>query len=198
MARIDPLPANELEQHRERFEMTESLMGFLPNSMPTMARVAGLVEAFSDLGAAVIANPNLSMELTEMIAQITSSAAGCRYCQAHTGHVLERLGTAPEKIADLWLFETSEHFDDAERAALRLAFHAGQTPNATTDEDFAELAVHYNDDQIAGIVAAIAMFGFLNRWNDTMATDLEPGPAEFARRTLADAGWEPGKHQHQE
>jgi len=195
MARIEPLPLSELEQHDERFELTRSLMGFLPNSMPTMARVPGLVEAFSDLGAAVIANQNLSPELVEMVAQITSSAAGCRYCQAHTGHVLERLGTPGEKIADLWLFETSEHFSDAERAALRLAFNAGLTPNAATDDDFAELAHHYDENQIAGIVAAIAMFGFLNRWNDTVATDLEEAPAAFGSHTLAANGWTPGKHQ---
>ena len=53
---------------------------------------------------------------------------------------------------------------------------------------------HWSDDQAAAIVAVIAMFGFLNRWNDTMATTLEPEPIEFAERVLAGGGWEPGKH----
>ena len=44
-------------------------------------------------------------------------------------------------------------------------------------------------------MATIATFGFLNRWNDTMATELEAEPLEFARQHLADNGWEAGKHQ---
>ncbi len=77
-----------------------------------------------------------------------------------------------------------------------MAFHAGQVPNVVTDEDFTEMRRHYDDDQIAGIVAAVSMFGFLNRWNDTMATDLEDAPMAFGLRVLASNGWEPGKHAH--
>ena len=170
-------------------------MGFVPNSMPTMARVPGLLEAFSALGAAVIGNPDLPTPLIQMVAQVASSAAGCRYCQAHTAHTAARLGVSEAKLADLWSFETSDHFDDAERAALRLAFHAGQVPNAATDDDFATLRTHFDDNQIAGLVATIAMFGYLNRWNDTMATDLEDGPTAFGKRVLSSNGWDPGKHR---
>lgn len=194
MARIDPLPADQLAEYADYFELVESMMGFVPNSMKTMARVPGMVDAFSRLGGAVLGNAALPAGLAQMVAQITSSAAGCRYCQAHTAHTAERMGVSDEKLADLWLFETSEHFDGAERAALRLAFNAGQVPNAATDTDFDELRQHFDDDQVAGIVATISFFGLLNRWNDTMATDLESSPAAFGARVLADSGWEPGKH----
>ena len=40
----------------------------------------------------------------------------------------------------------------------------------------------------------VALFGFLNRWNDTMATELEPLAVEVAERTIGPVGWEPGKH----
>lgn len=194
MARVAPLPSESLTDFTDHFAMVEAMMGFVPNSMPTMARVPGLLDAFSKMGAAVIGNQSLPTGLVQMVAQVSSSAAGCRYCQAHTAHTAERMGVSDEKLSDLWLFETSEYFNDAERAALRLAFHAGQVPNVATDDDFDELRKHFDDDQIAGIVAAISMFGFLNRWNDTMATDLEDAPTEFGQRVLASNGWEPGKH----
>lgn len=194
MARIEPLPHDRLEHLAERFALMESLMGFVPNSMPTMARVRGLAEAFSDLGGVVLTNPRLDMALNQMVAQVASSAAGCRYCQAHTAHSAKNLGVSEEKLADLWVWETSEHFDDAERAALTLAFNAASVPNTVTDTHMAELRCHFDDDQIAGLVATISMFGYLNRWNDTMATDLEDKPTDFGRRVLSDAGWEPGKH----
>ena len=105
---------------------------------------------------------------------MTSAGSGCRYCQAHTSSNASRFGISEEKLAAIWEFETSDHFDDAERAALRVAFGAGQSPNQVSDDDFAALKQHYNDDQATAIVSVIAMFGFLNRWNDTMATPSNP------------------------
>lgn len=40
----------------------------------------------------------------------------------------------------------------------------------------------------------IAMFGHLNRWNDSMATTLEEEPIAFAEQTIAGTGWTVGKH----
>jgi hypothetical protein len=37
----------------------------------------------------------------------------------------------------------------------------------------------------------IALFGFLNRWNDTLATPLEDEPIEYLSR----GGWQAGKHR---
>lgn len=44
------------------------------------------------------------------------------------------------------------------------------------------------------VVAVIALFGFLNRFNDTMATELEASPLEVGKRVLAAKGWTVGKH----
>jgi hypothetical protein len=67
-------------------------------------------------------------------------------------------------------------------------------PNAVTDEMFLELKKHWSEDEIVEIVGVIAMFGFLNRWNDTFATPLEEHPAEFGEQHLAKHGWTIGKH----
>ena len=194
MARIDPIPRDELSEFESAFAPVEQVMGFVPNSMFTMARVPGLMPAFQGLAGAVFMNPLLPRALVQMVAQVASTAAGCRYCQAHTAHSAERLGVSDEKLGDLWTFETSPHFDEAERAALRLAVAAGGVPNTTSDELIEACREHYSDDQIAALVAAIALFGFLNRWNDTMATDLEASPSSFGARVLAPGGWEIGNH----
>ena len=44
------------------------------------------------------------------------------------------------------------------------------------------------------IVASVALFGYLNRWNDTMATTLEPLANERAETLLGEQGWIAGKH----
>ena len=40
----------------------------------------------------------------------------------------------------------------------------------------------------------ICLFGWLNRFNDTMATELESRPRAFAEANLTAAGWDIGKH----
>ena len=194
MARITPRPADELLDHRERFAVIEAFMGFVPSSLPTMARVPGLMESFSDLAGTVFTNGLISAELAQLCGHIASAAAGCRYCQAHTIAHAEHLGTHPDKLADLWTYDTSDHYDDAERAALTLAFHTGQHPNAVTDTDIANCRTHYTDDQITAIIAVCSLFGFLNRWNDTIATTLEPPAHDSAERNLTHVGWTAGKH----
>jgi len=129
-----------------------------------------------------------------MIAQMASRAAGCGYCMAHTAHSAERIGLSAGKEEALWDYETSSLFSEAERAALRVAQGAAQVPNAVTDGDFATLKEHYTEEQIVDIVAVIALFGFLNRFNDTMATELEASPIEAGKRFLSQRGWTVGKH----
>ena len=116
------------------------------------------------------------------------------YCIAHTGGSSARAGAEDEKVAAIWEFETSDKFSEAERAALRFAQAAASVPNMATDADFEDLREHFSDYQIVEIVAVISMFGFLNRWNDTMATALEEEPIEFAGRALRDTAWDGGKH----
>jgi hypothetical protein len=49
------------------------------------------------------------------------------------------------------------------------------------------------DDEIVELLAAISLYGFLNRWNDTLATDLEDGPRQTGEQVLGEE-WDPGKH----
>ena len=194
MARIEPLRRDELAEHEPGFAMVEQMMGFVPNSMFTMARVPGLLPAFQGLGAAVLGNGLISLQLGQMVAHVASTAAGCQYCQAHTGHTAERNGVDAQKLAVIWEYETSDLFTEAERAALRIAQGSGSVPNAATDEMFDSAREHYTDDQLAAVVAVASFFGYLNRWNDTVATTLEQSPTDFGNSVLADRGWTPGNH----
>ena len=195
MNRIEPIARDDLAEYEDGFVAIHAYMGFVPSSLRAMARVPRLLEGFTGLAQAVFLNDLLPDSLKQLIGSVTSAAAGCRYCQAHTAAHAVHLGVDEAKLAELWSFETSELFDDAERAALGLALHAGQHPNAVTEADFDACRRYFTDDQITAIVAVCALFGFLNRWNDTMATTLEDAPHEIASRVLAPQGWNPGKHR---
>ena len=195
MSRLAPLRREDFPDLEPVFQLVEAGMGFLPNSMLIMARRPALVQAFAGLGAEVQLNHGLPDGLREMIAYMASKASGCLYCQAHTHHgVGANNSIAAEKMADIWSYETSDLFSDAERAALRVAQGAGQVPNAVDDADFGALKKHFNETEIVGIVSIISFFGFLNRWNDTFGTALEDVPLEHGEQHLAKEGWDAGKH----
>jgi len=194
VTRIEPLRREDLPQYEEQFAFIESVMGFLPSSLLTMARQPPLLESFQQLIGSVMTLGCIDSGLMHLVSHVASRAAGCNYCQAHTATHAAHDGVAAEKIEAVWEFEWSDLFDDGERAALRLARDAAQVPNATTAEHFEELGRHFDEDQIVQIVAVISAFGFLNRWNDTMATTLEDVPRAFGADHLTDAGWRVGRH----
>lgn len=196
MSRIKPRELDELTDLAPTLEPIGTMMGFIPVSLLVMAHKPELLKAFIALVNAVLGNDEGSIprQLKSMIALASSLAAGCMYCAAHTGSNTSRAGVDDEKIAAIWDYETSDLFTEAERAALRFAQAASSVPNMTTDADFAALREHYTEFQIVEIVSVIALFGYLNRWNDTMATALEEEPIEFAERAIRKAGWDGGKH----
>ncbi len=195
MARIAPLQRDSSKDFATIFEITEAVMGFVPNSMLIMARDPDLLAAFAELSGVIVARPGrIDPGLKALIMYVVSRSAGCQYCVAHSANLAASHGIPVRKVEDVWKYEKSPEFNDAERAALRFAQAAGQVPNAVTDAGFNELRRHFDEDEVLEIVAAVAFLGFLNRWNDTLATTLEAAPREFGERHLAAAGWTLGKH----
>lgn len=194
MAHVDPLSRDAVPQFRDRFDHYERTRGFVPNSILTMARRPEIAAAFMALNKAVLYEGSLDEELKMLVSLVASQAAGCRYCQAHMANLSSIYRASDEKIAAVWDFEASALFAPAERAALRFALRAARVPNEVEASDFVTLREHFDDGQIVEIVATIALFGYLNRWNDTMATDLEERAANVARRALAGTDWQAGKH----
>jgi len=194
MPHLPPLPRDAVPEFKERFEHYENTRGFIPNSILTMSRRPAIAAAFMQLNKVVLYEGTVDEELKMLISLIASQAAGCLYCQAHMANLSSIYEASDKKIAAVWEFESSDLFSDAERAALRLAVNASLIPNQATQKDFDELAKYFDEGQIVELVASISLFGYLNRWNDTMATGLEEHAAKVAERTIGDSGWEAGKH----
>jgi uncharacterized peroxidase-related enzyme len=195
MAHLQPLPRAALREFEPFFQAAEQMMGgFVPRSLFTMAHRPEILQAFLMLAAAVNGPGTVDVGLKQLVAYVASNAAGCRYCQAHTSAHAAHAGVAVEKIEHAFAFETSPLFSAAERAALRLARDAALVPNLVEGSHFAALRRHFDEPQVVELVAVCALFGFLNRWNDTMATELEAVPRAFATDHLRTTGWTVGKH----
>lgn len=177
------------------FAFFERTLGFVPNSLLTMARRPALARGLIALSRGVYdPRGEVDLGLKRLLGHTASMAAGCLYCRAHTGTSALRHGISADKLAALPDYTTSPLYNEAERAAIDFALAAASQPNCVDDTLFARLRQHWSEGQVVEILGVVALFGFFNRWNDSMATTLEPEPLAQAQQHLAPAGWQAGKH----
>ena len=196
MSRLEPIDLADVEGLEAVEETYARTLGFVPNGLRIMARQPEIVKGFIALRHAVLdpSSGTVPTELKNLIAHIASKTAGCQYSQAHSIQGARNSGAEQARLEAIWEYPTSDLFSEAERAALDLAVHAASVPNLVTDEDFERLRRHWDEGQIVEILAAISLYGFLNRWNDSLATPLEDVSAEVADAALGAKGWSRGKH----
>lgn len=182
MSRLAPLNDADIpEAAKPMFDMAQQMMGFTPNDGLIMARNPTILEGVSAMCAAIYAPGEIGAGLKRLIGYIASTAAGCKYCQSHTAHGALSNGVDAEKLKTAWAYESSALFSQAERAALKVAQAGAMSPCEVTDAMFADLKSHFSDAQIVEIMAVISMFGFLNRWNAMLDTQIEELPAQITR-----------------
>ncbi|MEN9887207.1 MAG: hypothetical protein RL758_1785 [Pseudomonadota bacterium] len=195
MARLDPLPRNAAPELDEDFAFFERTLGFVPNSLLTMARRPSLAKGLIALSRGVYdPKGEVDLGLKRLLGHTASMAAGCMYCRAHTGTSAMRHGVSAEKLAALPDYQRSPLYSEAERVAIDFCFAAASQPNDVDDALFSRLREHWSEGQVVEILGVVGLFGFFNRWNDSMATTLEPEPLDLANEHLAPSGWKAGKH----
>ena len=192
---VKPLSPENNSEVKELAKFFNETLGFCPNSVLTMQIRPDIALAFINLNKAVMENKGrVTSSLKRMIAWVSSNATGCRYCQAHAIRAAERYGADTEKLDNIWDYKTHEAFNDAERAALDFALAASQIPNSVDKGLEDRLKTYWNDGEVVEILGVISLFGFLNRWNDTMGTSLEAEAVNSAEKYLSKNGWNKGKH----
>ncbi|WP_194975964.1 carboxymuconolactone decarboxylase family protein [Aquiflexum lacus] len=193
------LPSAEKEDKafQDLIQFFNETLGFCPNSVKTMYHRPSIAYAFIALNKAVMDNKGrVTSSLKRLIGYISSNVAGCRYCQAHTIRAAERYGADEEKLKNIWEFRTHPAFSEQERAALEFAFASSVIPNAVDDAVAEKLRLYWNEGEIVEILGVIALFGFLNRWNDSMGTELEKEAIASGDKHLKQNDWTLGKHKY--
>ena len=176
-------------------EFFNETLGFCPNSVLTMQIRPEIASSFINLNIAVMANHGkVTSALKRMIAWVSSNAAGCNYCQAHAIRAAERYGAKQEQLENIWEYKTHKAFSEAEKTALDFSFAASQVPNEVDENLQKRLHQFWSDGEIVEILGVISLFGYLNRWNDSMGTSIEEEATKTAKKYLAKRGWDKGKH----
>ena len=195
MPLVTPLATNHSEEVIELAKFFNETLGFPPNSVLTMQRRPEIAKAFINLNMAVMENHGtVTSEQKRLIGYLTSASTGCRYCQAHTILAAHRYGGSDERLAEIWGFRDSDLYSDAEKAAFEFALAASAVPNAVDQTIEDNLHEYWDDGEIVEILGVISLFGYLNRWNDSMGTTMEDGAVGAGEKYLGDSDWERGKH----
>ena len=195
MPLVEPLTDISDPEVKELVNFFNETLGFCPNSVLTMQRRPGIAKAFVQLNMAVMENHGkLTSEFKRLIAFVSSNTAGCRYCQAHTIRAAERYGASLDRLENVWDFENQNCFSDAEKSALKFAQEASMVPVNVAASTETQLLAYWSNEDIVEIMGVVALFGYLNRWNDVMATTLEDGANLSGSDLLKGTSWVPGKH----
>ena len=197
MAHVKPLPADTHPDLKETFETYRHHLGYMPNTVLILQRRPKLVKALAQMASAVWDRETSEVNLgfKRLVAYTASRTHGCNYSMAHAAEAAHRLGESDARIEAVADYRTSPLFTEAERVALDFAVAAASQPNAVTGDLFERMKKYWSDGQIVEVAGVVALNGFLNRWNSTMAPPLEAEPIAFGEKHLKRHGWRVGKHK---
>lgn len=107
----------------------------------------------------------------ELIHLRVSQINGCSAC-VHGGTTnAQKAGETVDRLLMLATWRESDLYTPAERAALAVAEAAtrlADTPEAVTDELWADLTEHHDTEAVSAIILMVALTNFFNRINTTV------------------------------
>jgi AhpD family alkylhydroperoxidase len=131
-----------------------------------------LLDAFLSYANALRDGSELSPKLRELAILTVGHATESQYEIAHHQSHARTAGVTAEQLAAIENFETSELFDDAERAVMLLAKESTLHVDVTEDR-WAGAAAHLDDKQMVELALTIAWYNSGVRIMGLLGIDLE-------------------------
>jgi len=129
--------------------------------------VPGAMDALQALNKA-ISRVRISPGLLELMHLRASQINGCGVCAVQHPKLARKLGESDDRIFAVAAWRDAPYFTDAERAALALteaATRLADTPDPVPDDVWEDAARHYDEQELATLVLAIASINVWNRLN---------------------------------
>ncbi|ODU05338.1 MAG: alkylhydroperoxidase [Pseudonocardia sp. SCN 72-86] len=131
--------------------------------------------------AMVIHRSSLPAATQELVSLRTSQINGCGFCTDMHTKDAAAAGETQERLNMVAAWREATVFTEAERAALALAEEGTRVADASqgvSDETWARVREHFDDDQAAALVCLVALVNAANRINvvaRTPAGSYQPG-----------------------
>jgi AhpD family alkylhydroperoxidase len=164
---------------RRTFGRDTEIAGVMAHSRPNFTGY-GMFEFFHERSKAT------DEKLLALAGTKAACLIGCQFCIDIGSHISREAGVTEDQLRMLHAYDESSAFSPLERLVLEYADAMCQTPVAITDDLFARLREHFNEEQIVELTTAIAIENFRARFNN--ALDITPaGFTEGAACALPDA-----------
>ncbi|MDQ0751923.1 AhpD family alkylhydroperoxidase [Streptomyces africanus] len=113
------------------------------------------------------AREGLDPVLLELVQIRASQINHCAYCIDYHTSDARKAGETEERIYQLSAWEESSLYTEKERAALALTEAVTLLPQGVSDEVYSEAAKHFDDKELAQLIALIFTVNAWNRMNVT-------------------------------
>ncbi|GAA5157332.1 MULTISPECIES: carboxymuconolactone decarboxylase family protein [Amycolatopsis] len=128
--------------------------------------IAGkFTKRFANTGL-VLHNSTLPRATQELVSLRASQINGCGWCADMHTKEAAAAGETAVRLSLVATWRESTVFTEAERAALALAEEGTRLADASpgvSDETWAQVRKHYDDDQVAALVCLVALINAANR-----------------------------------
>ncbi len=143
------------------------------NIFRVLAHTPALLDASLSYANALRDESELDPKLRELAILTVGHATHVKYEIAHHQAHARTAGVTPEQLASIASFETSDAFDERERAVMRLARES--TINVRVSDDlWAEIRPHLTDKELVELVLNIGFYNSGVRIMAILDIDLEP------------------------
>lgn len=181
------------ERYDPVLQLVDVLIGVVPNCdryleiwEPGFRTYNLMVPNFLNLPSSLVGR-SAPKDIVGLGMYVSSRAASCNYCSAHTCSFALRRGSSAVAV-------TGENRTPLESAAVAVAealSHDQHSYNSTMGD---ELRNHVSADDAEWIVMGVAMMGFLNKFMDAMGIELEPEAVGDVSALISPTGWSIGQH----
>jgi len=153
---------------QEIFDHYKKERGNVPNMFRTVAHRPEILRTMIAHFRAVMETGTVGLKLKELVIVRTSQLNHCEYCLNSHTQLARRHGWSEEQLAGLEGFRTRADFSPREKAALELAERETLDSNGIDDEFWATLRQHFDEGEIIELAAAIGLFNYFNRFNNSL------------------------------
>ena len=186
------------ERYGSLLELVRKLIGVVPNCDPYLEIWPPAFRTYNVMVPNLLNLPFLIWGMgapratVGLAMYVSSRAANCPYCSAHTCSFAIRRGATVDEVAAA--LEDDPKLGLADRSAVRVARSLARVPIEFTHEEGVELRRHFSEGQAEWIVLSIAMMGWLNKTMDALGIPLELTTAKEVQGVISRSGWTPGQH----
>jgi AhpD family alkylhydroperoxidase len=145
------------------------------------SQVLGKFIKYVNSAGRVLSDSSLPLATQELVKLRASQINGCGFCTDMHYKDAVAAGEDPLRLNMVAAWRESKAFTEAERAALELAEQGTRIADAAggvPDEVWENAAKHFDEEQLAALVAVIALINVYNRMNVMVqqpAGDYQPG-----------------------